>query len=1452
MVDQRGSGSARRLRSQGPAEESGDETRRDQGQSFALESETSTAGEGQESSFRTVRMKSPVEEIGDFVPAPKEKINSFQISKLSASNARYWFEEMGDQLRLQKAWRAIDTYQKFGGSVFTELRKRYENWDVVNLKAKIIIRQGLNESMKMDCRPIENAGEIWSRLRDDYYQRSNGEFATLIARICGWKKGNKDILGSLRELERMNEELKDMSPEIGLHEKILMIFFLRGLGDEYKVVRETIISSGEITRKEVLGRLQAVEGERGPAEHNANRGQNSRGRGRGRAGGGRGRGGRGGFSRDQGCFVCGDKEHFARDCPERRKTEKEGSARNDKARKAQDESSDNLYESSRLVVEVEERSRRTGDTRALPQCDNWCLDSGTTIHVTGNRHFFVELEPFQATLRTGNGRTDIEGYGTVHFILSNHKPVKINNVAYAPGFTENLISTIQLFESRIGFTSDPNTGVFLYQGMKKLAKGRIHNRSVYLDDITDENALCSSEVYSAFRIRTVGHDDHFARLMHRRLGHPGTGRFDRAMVSLGSDVRSSMLENMDPCLVCTQAKTAKRINHSRIQREKRPLQKVYMDLWGPYRNHNIDDDKYYLALVDDCTRFSWIFTLADHKVDTIQAILESWLKRVERASGKTVIVVHTDNASEFKALEDRFGRNYGIEFEFTEPYTPSQNGPPERLNRFVLEVARGLLFDSRLPKAYWKYAVATANHIRNCTVGIQDDGGMKSPYELWMGSPPDLMKFRIWGCHVEFHEKPDDKLEPRTRGGTLIGYGKSEQQYYVLTDEERNIRLCTRPIFFEDRPSVLADQPVSSQNPPMQPTYEPMLEDMTDSSDGSEDGEYPPPRQSRIRRPTQALLDSRETEKILGNRSRRRSEGEQARKATRADQRRESRAVKDGRSASQLSVAAEVLLYEDDLDYSAGRAGVVDSSVRIPSNYSEAISDPVYGEKWKEAIHAEIAALVKFGTWRLRNRNELQRAKIATTKWVFNIKRGSDGRIDLFKARLVVRGFTQTEGVDFHDTFAPVFRLDSLRILLALAAQYGLQIHMLDASNAFVGSELDIPNYIHIPEGVEDFESADGSEHVLELYKSLYGLRQSAHLWHNKIKGRLLSMGFKQSTADSSVFIDENRIIIALYVDDMLVMGRSDDEIKRVKSGLKEFHPMKDYGLATKILGIRIEQGDGYVKIDQETYTREILEEFGLGDCKPQRTPLSPSVKLEGETPELSRGEHQLFRRIIGRVSFLALGTRADISFVVNRLAQHLAAPRKVHIDAGKHLLRYLRGTLDFGLIYWRVANADHKLTGYADSAYANATGKRSTAAYLFYLNQQSSPISWSSRRQPIVAQSTVEAEYMALAEAVKQSIWLRHFLYTVEKEDADVHVPVLVYEDNHDSIKLADNPGDHTKTKHIMIRYHALRDAVARGDVRLKYKPTGEMVADGLTKALTPEVMERLNHSLRLRGNNL
>ena len=293
---------------------------------------------------------------------------------------------------------------------------------------------------------------------------------------------------------------------------------------------------------------------------------------------------------------------------------------------------------------------------------------------------------------------------------------------------------------------------------------------------------------------------------------------------------------------------------------------------------------------------------------------------------------------------------------------------------------------------------------------------------------------------------------------------------------------------------------------------------------------------------------------------------------------------------------------------------------------------------------------------------------------------------------------------------------------------------------------------------------------------------------------------------------------------------------------------MKDSGRATKILGIRLtqRQGEGYVQMDQEAYTAEILGEFGFSECRPQSTPLSPSVKLDDEnSPLLNYLDHRLFRRIIGRTTFLVVGTRPDISFSVNRLSQYLADPHKVHLEAAKHILRYLAGTLTFKLIY-RKAQDEFYLVGYADSALANSRGnKLSTSTYVFYLSNNSSPVCWKTRKQPIVAQSTTEAEYVALAEAVKQSIWLSHLMFSLGKQQREV--PSIIYEDNRGAISLAKNPGNHGKTKHIMLRYHAVRDAVERREVKIEYRHTGEMIADGLTKSLTSDKIVKLTRQLHL-----
>ena len=207
------------------------------------------------------------------------------------------------------------------------------------------------------------------------------------------------------------------------------------------------------------------------------------------------------------------------------------------------------------------------------------------------------------------------------------------------------------------------------------------------------------------------------------------------------------------------------------------------------------------------------------------------------------------------------------------------------------------------------------------------------------------------------------------------------------------------------------------------------------------------------------------------------------------------------------------------------------------------------------------------------------------------------------------------------------------------------------------------------------------------------------------------------------------------------------------------------------------------------------------------------------------------------------IATRLDIAFAVNQLSQYLAEPRKVHLAAAKHVLRYIKGTIGFGLTFG--AKGRKGLSAYADSAYANSARNRSTTAFVFMID--GTPITWMSRKQLVTAQSSTEAEYMAVSEAAKQAIWTRHFLYAVGKDAIYRNSPTTIYEDNQGAIKIADNPINHPKTKHIAVRYHAIRDHMANGEVRLEHLPTGEMIADGLTKATNRVSQGRLVEALGL-----
>ena len=1595
---------------------------------------------------------------------PGIKIYSFNIEKLNEENARYWFYAMESQLKVQFAWQAIEYYYEVGREAYNQIRNDNLKWMKVDMKADMIIQQGLTPTIILEIKDLPNVGVKWDYLKEAYLKSSNAMKAMQLMKMANWHQGpNVNAKDAYREIEQLGRELVDMngSKQIDIDE-LVVIWYLRGLREEYAMLKGTVMSSNVNLKKSyVLKRAIDFDQLQGGSTEKASRIQ----------------------KKSAKCFACKKTGHRARNCPSKRddqdasadegkrhdsrggrdgrnkksnrfskqkgKSAKEGGST---AGKDDDDDDDGQYtseygaraletmsdialdkvtlEKGRLTSEyvtglakwpkgmaglseeaaecatecadgcVEENSDMQDDLiceevriheeqdasttavedmqagpitelkderakyivegahRASMDPSKWCFDSGATSMCTGNRGIFEFLdESSRGHLTIASGtKMPIMGRGIVQFDLPDGSTARLSRVVYVPGLAENLLSLEALHMA--GFESiGSKRGYVLRKNGKVVARGKREGWTTYLHSVKHVNALflgpkeAKRQQYARMALSANEQTRRKQELIHRRLGHAGRSRFNTCLEYMELDELKVGKQDQllhDNCEVCAKAKKVKKQSHAPVPRAKKPLQRVYMDFWGPNRD-SMGPERYYLSLVDDCTRYSWIFIKTDRKAESVIHTLDSWLRQVERQSGRVLLVIRTDNAAEFMALKP-WAELKGIELEFIEAETPAQNGVAERYNRVIMDIARALLIDSGMSKRYWKYAVVTANYLRNRTVLAKHNGQKdeKTPYELWHGYRPDLTHLRAWGCRVLFYHKPESKLESRAMEGTFLMYGKSNKQYLVLPRGSSDLKLVTNPEFRERENGYLSEfnkadvrsLPTSlptgtvlparlpTEAPAQEPTHiptevpasaeppvneslhtdKPMIDttpEPPNSLSNREDGEKerdnssstggttdkpskpfevqpegeaeqrapkkpdeirevpradetppeaeeipvntgqesmpvkPPGRRSeRVRQPSERMMESHQTEQTYGRK--RKAEGEDTGNSDRPAQRMRAH-------LARLAVAVELLQIDREHEITEKACVTCEKAgIRIPRSYSEAVNDPTYGSKWKEAIHKELNTLISFGTWELIPRKEAE-GTISSTRWVFDVKLGPDGRIDRFKARLVARGNEQSDD-DFNETFAPVFRIDSLRILVAIAARLGLLAHMLDANNAFAGSDLDKPNCMEIPEGLQDFDPEVTSTRglVLELKKSLYGLRQSANLWHRKISDFLKKIGFRPITADPSVFINDRGMIIAVYVDDIVIFGKDAKDIDAVKQKLKKFHPMTDSGLVKKLLGIRFTWGkDRSIRLDQESYARQILEEFGMADCKPAITPIGPSVKLEApDSSLLGRAEHKLFRRLIGRLIFLVIATRPDIAFAVNQLSQYLAEPRKVHLAAAKHVLRYVKGTIGCSLTF-SAKGRPKGLYAYADSAYANSAKNRSTTGFIFFID--GTPIAWTSRKQSVTAQSSTEAEYMAVSEAAKQAVWIRHFLYAVGKGSIYHDAPTTIYEDNQGAIKIADNPINHPKTKHIAVRYHAIRDHIGNGEIRLEHLPTDKMIADGLTKVTNHASQGRLVEDLGL-----
>ena len=407
----------------------------------------------------------------------------------------------------------------------------------------------------------------------------------------------------------------------------------------------------------------------------------------------------------------------------------------------------------------------------------------------------------------------------------------------------------------------------------------------------------------------------------------------------------------------------------------------------------------------------------------------------------------------------------------------------------------------------------------------------------------------------------------------------------------------------------------------------------------------------------------------------------------------------------------------------------------------------------------------------------------------------------------------------------------------------------MDVKSTFLNGELQEEVYVAQPAGFV----IEGAEHkVLKLKKALYGLRQVPRAWNAKLDNTLLALGFQKSEAEHGVYIrglGEARLIVGVYVDDLIITGRSG--INKFKAEMKKMFSMSDLGLLSYYLGLEVQQTEVGIRIGQAAYAAKLVERSGLSDCNVCAVPMESRLKLskESESPLVDAME---YRSLVGGLRYL-MNTRPDITYAVNYVSRFLEKPKEDHRAAVKHLLRYVAGTLDLGVFYRRGRSDGHQLIGYSDSDYAgDIDDRKSTSGMLYCLG--SSPITWNSGKQKVVALSSCEAEYIAAAYGACQGVSLAQLLKDLV--GGKPGAPILRV-DNKSAIDLAKNPVHHERSKHIETKYHYISKSVEDGKISLEQIPTGDQLANIMTKSLAhvkfQELRDRIGIvNIRLRRRML
>lgn len=1285
-------------------------------------------------------------------------------------------------------------------------------WITDNARAMVVLSQTMTSSQLDNLITCETALDMWNKLVLIHEQKSESNKLTLMQKFHEYRMDSCDsVIQHITKVQNMARHLKDVGESIS--DVAIMAKILGSLPQKYGALvtawdsvdpgKQTISNLQERLLKEER-RLQASDEENnalivaavsshkksGFEQRNKSQGQNTSNGYQGEA---------------VTCYYCKRPGHIARRCRKKKydqRQRKQGGQRNE----------DNRV-SAFVVTSRDNRdsmcrdSNTSGHVEQIEQfmCENvkdvWITDSGASKHITFRRDWFAELRPSHGEkIALGDdGLCEVKGVGTImikKFLNGSWIDGRIENVLYVPNIKKNLFS-VGVCTSKNYSVVFSGQSVELFRGQELMAQGAKQTNDIYrmffkVVPVLEAN-VCTTDL----------------RMLHERMAHINIKTLqDMAKRGLLPEIKTSEVNSFF-CEACMHGKLH-RLPFRKNDCEKRFLQpgEMFHSDVSPIPVASVGGARYFLLFKDDTTSYRYVYFMK-HKSDVFERFKE-FERAIANKFERTMKVLRIDNGTEYcNSAMKEYLISKGIKLETTAPYTPEQNGRSERENRTIMESVRAMLHAKNLPYNLWAEAVSTAVYVLNRSLSSRNPE--TTPYEEWTGKKPSLKHLKVFGAEAFKHipKKFRKKLDSKAKKLIFVGYQADSKNYRLYDPDSRKISVSRDVLFHEevqgDRTTIPAE------------TFSFSL-DWDTGADRIQQQEDQVPGQVLEDDVVEVQLQQ-QGQPVNENLVPERQQAEE-RLASRV----EPHNLRDRQLLQRPARFAEANYVE----------------WQEPETFQDAVcgSD---AENWLAAINDELEAHRKNGTWSIVPKPEDRNC--LDSKWVFKLQRKESGEVKRFEARLCARGFRQQPGLDYTETFSPVVRYDSLRVVLAIATHQDLEMVQFDVRTAFLHGILEEEIYMKIPEGLQ--VSGDENRLVCKLNKALYGLKQASRCWNQTFSMFLERFGFEKCNAENSLYysnFNEENVFLALFVDDGLIMAKTKQTLEKIILALQSGFDIT-FGDPSMFVGVQIERNrDGKeMFIHQSAYTQRILSKFNMQDAHPVSTPAEPGTVLRSPGPDDDVNLASIpFREAVGSLMFLSIVSRPDISFAVNLVSRFLSNYDHTHWQAVKRIFKYLRGTVDLGIMY-KSSGIELELIGYTDSDFAgDIDTRRSTSGFIFELAD--GPVTWSSQRQRMVTLSTTEAEYVAASLATREALWLRQLLNDV---GLTCKGPTTLKVDNQSAIRLVKNSEYHKRTKHIDIQYHFIREKYVSSEIQVINVPSEYEYADILTKALPKERFRFLRDSL-------